>query len=231
MSRSTRAKTDTAPAPFQRPIASGLTAVGAVLVVLGLGRALIVLEVLPDEVAAWAGNWWPAAFVVAGVWLSAAGRRALGTVLILLGGVLLLTTAVPEGFVAPFLLIGLGVLFLAGAVGGRRWVIGGSNVAVFEDVELTDRRMSDGEPTRSFVAVFGEASGRLDPELVGTGPVDCLAVFGDVEVEVPSEVDVVLTETAVFGDVKAPAPPTGEVTATVTVRATAVFGDVELRRR
>ncbi len=231
MSRSSRVEADTVRLPFQRPLASGLTAIGAVLVVLGLGRALIVLEVLPDEVAAWAGDWWPAAFVVAGVWLSTAGRRAIGTVLILGGGVLLLTTAVPEGFVAPALLIGLGVLFLAGAVGGRRWVVGGPNVAIFDDVDITGRRSSDEEPTRSFVAVFGDATGRLDPALVGTGPVDCLAVFGDVEVEVPPDVAVDLTQTAVFGDVTAPQPPTGEVSATVAVRATAVFGEVELRRR
>ena len=230
MSRSTRAETGTAAAPFQRPLASGLTALGAVLVVLGLGRALIVLDVVPEEAAAWAGDWWPLTLVVAGVWLAAAGRRAMGTVLIIIGGVLLLTTAVPEGFVAPVLLIGLGVLFLAGAVGGRRWMLGGPNVAVFDDVDVTGRQIADGEPTRSFVAVFGDASGRLDPALVGMGPVDCLAVFGDVEVDVPPDVAVELTQTAVFGDVEAPAPPAGEVSATVAVRATAVFGEVQLRR-
>ncbi len=225
--------TDPASVPLQRPLASGLTVIGTLLIVLGVGRALVALEVLPAEVATFLSDWWPAALVIAGIVLAVAGRRASGTVLVLLGGLLLLTTAVPEGFVAPVLLIGLGVLFLATALGGRRWLVGGPTVAVFDDVDartLGDRADRD-QPTRSFVAVFGEASGRLDPAQVGGGPVECLAVFGDVEVDVPGDVAVELTQTAVFGDVRAPEPPAGEVVATVVVRATSVFGDVRLRRR
>lgn len=222
-------------ASLQRPVAAGMTAVGGVLLVLGLGRGLIALEVVPEPVSAWAAAWWPLTVVIAGLWLVAVGRRTMGFVLTLLGAVLLLLTAVPDGFVAPVLLIGVGALLLSGTIGERRWLTGRPAVAVFGDV-ATDGGAADGEPSRTYVAVFGRATGRLDPAEVGTdaagdGPVECLAVFGDVEVEVPHDVAVELTQTAVFGDVSAPAPPTGPVTATIAVRATAVFGDVELRRR
>ncbi len=80
------------------------------------------------------------------------------------------------------------------------------------------------------MAVFGESEGRLEPSLAQEGIVECLAVFGDVQVRVPADVAVELSQTAVFGDVWAPGPPPGPVTATLEVRATAVFGDVKLVR-
>ncbi|MFP4634495.1 MAG: hypothetical protein ACLFRD_01420 [Nitriliruptoraceae bacterium] len=221
-------------ASLQRPLASGMTAVGAVLLVLGLGQGLIALELVPEPLGAWAASWWPLTVVIAGLWLMAVGRRAMGLVLVLLGAVLLLLTAVPDGFVVPVLLIAVGALLLSGTVGERRWLTGRPAIAVFGDLDAGE--MAGSEPSRSFVAVFGKATGRLDPAEVdtgeqGDGPVECLAVFGDVEVEVPQDVAVELIQTAVFGDVRAPTPPTGAVTASITVRATAVFGDVELRRR
>ena len=211
----------------QRPLASGLTIAGVVLIVLGLGRALLVLEVLPAEVADVVGTWWPAVLVAGGGWLVARGRRVTGTVLALVGVLLLVSTVVPEGFVGPTLLIGLGLLLLFGATGGRRWMLGGGTVALFDDV----RSGSDGAPpSRSYVAVFGESEGRLDPSLADEGVVECLAVFGDVRVRVPADVAVELSETAVFGDVRSPEPARVPTVATVAVRATAVFGDVKLLR-
>jgi hypothetical protein len=211
----------------QRPLASGLTVVGVILVVLGLGRLLLALEVLPDEVGDAFARWWPLGLVVAGVWLAVTGRRVSGTLLLLVGGAWTLFAVVPDGFTGPALLIVVGAVFIVGALGGRRWVFGGDGVAVFDDV----RGMRDGDPpARSYVAVFGESEGRLEATLADEGVVECLAVFGDVQVRVPADVAVELTETAVFGDVRAPEPPTGEVVATVTVRATAVFGDVKLIR-
>ena len=214
-------------AAVQRPLASGLTIAGIVLIVLGLGRALLVLEVLPAGVADVVGTWWPLALVVGGAWLAVSGRRVTGTALALFGAVLLVITLVPEGFVGPTLLIGLGLLLLWGATGGRRWVLGGGAVALFDDV----RGGSDGTPpSRSYVAVFGESEGRLDASLADEGVVECLAVFGDVRVRVPADVAVELSETAVFGDVRSPEPPRVPTVATVVVRATAVFGDVKLVR-
>ena len=222
-----RVVTGGAVAAVQRPLASGLTLAGTLLVVLGVGRALVVLGVFPDALAEVLGQWWPVLLVAVGVWLALTGRRVTGVALGLLGALLLGTRVLPDGAFAPALLILIGLLVLWGASGGRRWVLGGGAVALFDDV----RTSGTGQPAaRSYVAVFGESEGRLDPQLADEGPVECLAVFGDVQVTVPTDVAVVLSETAVFGDVRAPEPPPGPVTSTVLVRATAVFGDVRLRR-
>lgn len=211
----------------QRPLASGLTVTGVVLLVLGIGRALLVLEVLPPAVGEAVARWWPVILVLGGLWLVRGGRRVTGTALGLLGVLLLIVIVVPDGFVGPTLLILVGALLLFGATGGRQWLLGGGAVALFDDL----RAGSDGTPpARSYVAVFGEAEGRLEPALADEGIVECLAVFGDVQVRVPPQVAVELSQTAVFGDVSAPAPPRGPVTTTLEVRATAVFGDVKLVR-
>jgi hypothetical protein len=197
-------------AALRGPLVSGLVLVGALLVLLGLVRALVVFGVLPDAVAAFVGTWWPLLVVGAGVWSMLSGRRI---------------TAVPAGMTAPVLLIGVGALLLWGSFGGRRWLLG-SAVAVFDDVRAGDR----GEAAaHSYVALFGESSGRLDPD-ADNGLVECLAVFGDIEVTVPADVALELTEVAVFGEVRAPAPPTAPVTSWVQGRATAVFGDVRFVR-
>ncbi|MFO7961789.1 MAG: hypothetical protein R6U94_12660 [Nitriliruptoraceae bacterium] len=211
----------------QRPLASGLTIAGVVLLVLGVGWALVVLEVLPAGVGAVVAAWWPAILVAVGGWLVLNGRRVTGTALGLFGVLLLVVTVVPDGFVGPTLLILAGVVLLWGTTGGRQWVLGGGAVALFDDLRVG----SDGSPpARSYVAVFGESEGRLEPSLAADGIVECLAVFGDVQVRVPADVAVELSETAVFGDVWAPEPPRVRVTSTLEVRATAVFGDVRLVR-
>ncbi len=212
-------------AALRGPLVSGLVLVGGLLVLLGLVRALVVFGFLPDAVAAFVGTWWPLLVVGAGVWSMLSGRRITGASLTAAGALLLMITAVPAGMTAPVLLIGVGALLLWGSFGGRRWLLG-SAVAVFDDVRAGDR----GEAAaHSYVALFGESSGRLDPN-VGNGLVECLAVFGDIEVTVPADVALELTEVAVFGEVRAPAPPTAPVTSWVQGRATAVFGDVRFVR-
>ncbi len=211
----------------QRPLASGLTVVGAALVLFGLGRGLVVLEVLPEQLSEVVSEWWPTLLVLAAAWLVVTGRRVTGVALGLLGLLLLGSRVLPDGTFLPVLLIALGVVFLVGAGGGRRWLLGGGAIALFDDVRTGG---ADTPAARSYVAVFGDARGRLEPTVADEGPVECLAVFGDVQVEVPSDAAVVLSETAVFGDVQAPQPPRGAVTSTVHVRATAVFGEVQLIR-
>lgn len=233
MTRDGRGRRIVAGAPavaVQRPLASGLTVVGAALVLFGLGQALVVLELLPAQVSDVIGQWWPALLVLASMWLVSSGRRVTGVALGLLGVLLLAARVLPDGTFLPVLLILLGLLLLIGAGGGRRWLLGsGGAMALFDDVRTGG---SDVPAAHSYVAVFGDARGRLEP-VAGTeaGPVECLAVFGDVRVEVPADTAVVLSETAVFGDVQAPGPPRGTIAGTVHVRATAVFGEVTLTRR
>lgn len=212
----------------QRPLASGLTVVGALLLLAGVVRFLLVLEVLPSEVGEVVGDWWPALVLLAGGWLAVTGRRLLGTATVVLGVLLLAPRVLPDGFTVPVLLIAIGLVVMLGAGGGRRWLLGGEGaVALFDDV----RRGTDGSPpARSYVAVFGESEGRIDPDLAREGPLECLAVFGNVTVVVPPDVAITVAETAVFGDVKTPPPPDGPPRAVVPVRATAVFGDVRFVR-
>ncbi len=214
-------------ASLQRPLASGLTVAGGLLVALGVLRALLVLDVVPEAVGAAVGTWWPVLLVAVGVWSLGAGRRVTGSGLVLVGAVLLAITALPSGTRAPALLIGLGIVLVWGATGGHRWLLGDARIALFDDLRAGHR----GEPAaRSYVAVFGEATGRLDTSAAAEGLVECLAVFGDVEVRVPADLGITLAEVAVFGDVRPPAAPTGAVSATLPVRATSVFGDVRLVR-
>ncbi len=217
-----------AAAALQRPLASGLTLVGLLLLLTGVARFLIVLEVLPTEVGEVVADGWPVLLLVAGIWLAATGRRLLGTAAVAIGILLLAPRVLPEGFTVPVLLIAIGLVVLLGAGGGRRWLLGSEGaVAVFEDVR---RGAAGTAPARSYVALFGGSEGRIDPALAEDGPLECLAVFGDVTVVVPADVAISVTETAVFGEVRTPAPPTGPARVVVPVRATAVFGDVRLVR-
>lgn len=223
-----RSRASAAAMAVQRPLASGLTIAGGLLLLAGAVRFLLVLEVLPSEVGTVVSDWWPVVVLLAGAWLAATGRRLLGTATVVLGVLLLAPRVLPDGFTVPVLLIAIGLVVLFGAGSGRRWLLGSEGaVALFDDV----RRGTDGTPpARSYVAVFGESEGRIDPELADEGPLECLAVFGDVTVVVPADVALAVTETAVFGEVRTPPPPAGPPRAVVPVRATAVFGDVRFLR-
>ena len=209
-----------------RAAGDGLTALGAVLVLLGLFRALSVLDALPEA----ARSWWPAAFVVVALWLLARGHRGPAVTLGSIGAGLLIVTNVPGEYVWPALLIVVGALVVMGTVTGRRQVSnfpGIAGVALFTD---RDVHLAPGEPSRPLIAVFGEANGLLH----GPGPegdvVRCLAIFGEATLTVPRHVIVDVSPTAVFGDVRTPEPPTATPAGRVRVQATAVFGDVRIHR-
>ncbi|MFP4234699.1 MAG: LiaF transmembrane domain-containing protein, partial [Nitriliruptoraceae bacterium] len=216
-------------AAAQRPLASGLTTVGVLLLLAGVSRLLVDLEVLPTSAADALATWWPAVLVGAGGWLVLAGRRALGVVTLILGVLLLAPRVIPAAFIVPALLIVTGLLLLLGAGRGRRWLVGRPGlVALLGDQHDRD----DGRPPAhgAYVAVFGDAGGRLDPDAAAQGPIECVAVFGTVTVVVPPQVQVTVAGTAVLGDVRTPAPPRAPVRAVVPVRATAILGDVHLQR-
>lgn len=209
-----------------RAAGDGLSALGAVLVLLGLWRALLVLEVLP----ATAASWWPAVLVLVSVWLATRRRRGAAITLAALGTGLLVVTNVPGEFFGPALLITVGALVVLGTISGRRVMTdfpGVAGVALFSDREV---QVAPGDPAQPLIAVFGAA----ESTLVGPGPqgdvVTCAAVFGSAKLTVPRDVVVAVSPLAVFGDVKTPPPPTGTPAGTLRVRAMAVFGDVEVRR-
>lgn len=202
----------------------GLTALGAVLVLTGLWRALVVTSVLPAE----AGSWWPTVLLATAAWLLVRGRRGPATTLGMIGAGLLVVVNVPSGYFWPTLLIVAGVYAVAMTLAGRNLgddLPGGSGVALFSDRDL---HVAAGQPVQPLIAVFGETDARLQ------GPVPdvvrCLAVFGNTTLTVPDDVAVQVRPTSVFGDVRSPAPPAGPIGGTVRVRATSVFGDVRIRR-
>jgi hypothetical protein len=211
----------------RRPVANSLTVVGTLLIVLGGWSILREVGLLPDVVADLVGDWWAAALVVGGAWLFRRGRRATGTAVALLGAVILTVSLVPSQLIGPVLLIGAGIVLVIGAMGGRRWFAGRPAEALFDEVHGS---LFPERSVRSIVAIFDDVTGAIDVASGSQGPVECLAVFGDVKVTVPHDVAIELRQTAVFGDVRSPEPPTVTPVATVQMRATSVFGDVRITR-
>lgn len=212
--------------PF-RAAGDGLSAIGAVLVLLGLLQAAVVLDLLPDG----AGSWWPAALLVVAAWLVVRGLYAPAVTMGMLGAGLLIVINVPGEYVWPALFIFAGLVLVIGTIGGRRFLAdfpGIEGVAVFGD---RDVRLVPGEPAQPLVALFGETAG----ELIGPRPdgesLRCLALFGECTLTVPRDLVVEVSPLAVFGDVRTPEPATTTpTTGRVRVRATSVFGDVRILR-
>jgi len=214
-------------AGVRRPVANSLTVVGTLLIVIGGWSILRATGLVPDALAQLVGDWWALALVLGGGWLVWQGRRASGTILALLGAVILIFALVPGQLIAPVLLIGAGIVLVVGAMGGWRRFTGRPGEALLDELRGSGR----GElPSRSIVALFDDAEGTIEIGADAHGVVECLAVFGDVKVRVPHDVALELRQTSVFGDVRAPEPPSVTAVGTVQVRATSVFGDVRLVR-
>jgi hypothetical protein len=212
------------------PIAAagdGLTALGLTLVLLAVWRAGRTLELIPDVAA----SWWPAVLFVTAAYLASRARRRAAIGVAVAGGVLLALGAMPPDLVGPTLLIGLGVLVLAGASTRHRILAGwldGDAVAVLGD---RAERLLAGAAAPPVAALFGDMEAELEGPLADDDTLTCVALFGTVTVTVPPSVRVDVSPVAVFGDVRPPDPPRGPVTGTVRIRPTAVFGDVRIRRR
>lgn len=209
-------------------VGSGLLVVGATLVVLGLWAALRVLDVLPPDVVEIAGDWWAVLPLAAGLWLLMRGRRVTGLVLTLVSVAVLLSRTVADGLFWPALLIIAGIMVLLAATGSRRWFLDGSGMSLFSDrdVELT----ADGG-SRSLTSLFGEVRGQVDEHEPGSRPIECLALFGSVTLTVPRDVPIEVRQLTVFGEVGGPAGRAVDDTRPpIEVTATAVFGEVQIRR-
>ena len=210
-----------------RAAGDGLSAIGAVLVLLGLFRAAIVLEVVP----AGAGSWWPAALLLVAAWMLTRGLSVPALTMGTIGTGLLVALNVPRAYVWPALLIFLGLVLVAGTVSGRRFtadVPGLEGVAVFGDRNL---RLEPGEPLPPLVALLGEIDGELVGPRADGESLRCLALFGECTLTVPRDLVVEVSPLAVFGDVRTPEPPTtAPAPGRVRVRATSVFGDVRILR-
>jgi hypothetical protein len=209
-----------------RAAGDSLTALGAVLVLLGLWRTGVVLGLLPEHL----NRWWPVTLLVVAAWLVSRDRRAAATTMATIGTALLVIVAVPGEYFWPSLLMVVGALLIIATVRGRRFIddfAGGSGIALFSDRDLD---VAHGDPTQPVVAVFGESSARLHGPTLPDEVVTCVSVFGSTTLTVPYDVQVEICPLAVFGDVRAPAPADLPTRGVVRVRGTAVFGDVRIRR-
>lgn len=211
---------------------------------LVVGIALIALGglLLADQVSdvdAWGLvlAWWPLLFVASGVAQVVTRPRNVvgGTVMVAIGGVLLLWTVGPVTSLAllwPALLIGLGLWLLLGRAGtGRRAGDPGLDVsAIFGDRQVT---APPGDfAGGSLTTLLGDLEVDLRAAtLAGPTTLHVTTILGDIDLEVPTTWRVVASGPELLGDVvvrpevgRAPQPD-GEL----RLRVLTLFGDVTVR--
>lgn len=213
--------------------------------VLGVGFVGVGVVVLLDQLDVLdagrvLGDWWPVLLLVAAALdlVARPPRRASAAVLGLIGIVLLgVTTGVVDASVWevawPVGLVGLGLWLLL-----RRPSAVGRDATRDETIDVvavfSGRRVAAIAPRfrgGTATAVFGGVEVDLTrATLEGEAILDAVALFGGVDVEVPPGWRVVLDGPAIFGgnDSHVP-PPTDPDAPTLRVRATAIFGGVDVK--
>ncbi len=205
---------------------AGLLVAGFVLLAVGGWRIGVELFDPPQALTRAVADWWALPLLLAGGWVVTQGRRTLGVAICVLATFVLIGRHVPDELVWPLIVMTAGIVVLASSFGpSRRLFDDGPGLALFDDRRVA---LGPGGP-RTLTALFGEVEATLGDGDVD-GPIECLSVFGDVDLVVPHDVAVEMRQTAVFGDVRAPEPPRGRVTRVLQVRGTSVFGDVRIRR-
>lgn len=201
-------------------------------------------------------TWWPVVFLVAATLdlLARPARPVSATVFALLGLALLSnTTGVLDASVwslvwpTAILLLGLWLLFRrpmvgspsgAAAGGSTGLAVGGEVRSVAPDIEATAffsgrRVVNTGQPFRrgSATALFGGVEIDLSGAVIdGEASLDLVAMFGGVDVTVPLGWRVILDGPAIFGGHESHVPaPSDPDAPTLRVRATAVFGGVDVK--
>lgn len=209
--------------------------VGIALIVLG---ALLLADQVGD-VDAWGLvlSWWPLLFVASGVAQVVTRPRNVvgGTVMVAIGGVLLLWTVGPVTSLAllwPALLIGLGLWLLLGRAGvGRRAGDPGLDVsAIFGDRQVTvpPGAFAGG----SLTTIVGDLAVDLRAAtLAGPTTLQVTTILGDIDLEVPPTWRVVASGPELLGDVVV-RPEVGRATqpdGDLRLRVLTLFGDVTVR--
>ncbi len=185
-------------------------------------------------------DWWPVLFLVAALLdlVTRPPRYASATVLGLVGFVLLgVTTDVVGASVWevawPVALVGLGLWLLL-----RRPATVDRDVTPEETVDVvalfSGRRVVPAGPRfrgGTTTALFGGVDVDLTEAVVeGEAVLDAVAIFGGVEVHVPLGWRVVVDGPAIFGGHENHVPPPTRADApTLRVRATAIFGGVDVK--
>jgi predicted membrane protein len=193
------------------------------------------------------GRYWPVIFILIGLAiLINSGFRDAGSGLffILFGAVFLLfeldiLTHDVWHYIWPLAIIALGLwIIVKPALRGR----GGRDfppikeddldaTAVFSSMKrkVESRAFRGGEAT----AVFGSLDLDLRPAALADNraTIELTAVFGGIDVHVPRDWNIVLADTPILGGIhdRRSAPAASGAGATLHIKATAVFGNVEIR--
>lgn len=183
------------------------------------------------------GTWWPLVLILAGAVTFAAnpGHWPVATIVVAVGGAFLLSNLdiVDVGsLIIPAVLIFVGLMVIFGR-GMRSSAETGDRINsfnVFSGSELSSRsaRFEGG----SVSAVFGGAEIDLrQARLASDATLDVFAVFGGVEMRVPSDWHVAVKGFPLFGGIdnvsaKETLPPDAP---TLSINATVLFGGLEIK--
>ena len=228
---------------------TGRILVGLVLITLGVLLGLERSGVIGDF-NVW--SLWPLVIVAVGVSMLLSDRATrigglivTGVGVVLLGQSLDLFSGNVWGIFAALVLVGLGLWILlrrdlpfpevirssdyaGGEASGEDWV---SLTTVFGDRDVTSGATAFRGGTMT--VVFGDidldlSRAQLAPE---GAAIDVTSLFGDADIVVPPGWDVRVQRTEILGDVKDRTTPSGVNSLPVlTIRATAILGDVEVKQ-
>ncbi len=191
-------------------------------------------------------TYWPLILIFIGLWHLIAHEfrsTGFGLILILIGGFFLLINLdiIRAGvwvYIWPLLIIAAGL-----------WIIFRPRFKIFQEKapEIKEKDLDafiifSGIKRRFSTPEFrgGKATalfGGIDLDFTQAGladnkaTIELTAIFGGIDVFVPNDWEVVVDSSSIFGGVedKHKAPPSAEIKATLFIRATAMFGGIEVK--
>lgn len=210
--------------------------IGLILLALGTLGVLDATGTLESSEAI--DRWWPVAIIGLGLIGMIVDRRiAIGPGIVVLIGVLLLADQqdwTDEDLVGPVLLIGIGLLLLSGLWRRRREQEHRDNsLVMFGGTKIKDR--SEHFTHADVSAIFGGATLDLrEAHVDREATVEALAVFGGVDVLVPTGWRVSVDGTPILGGVEDKTEDGADLSPEaplLTVHGTAIFGGVDVKHR
>ena len=188
-------------------------------------------------------RWWPLILIAIGLWILITQNATSGIIVIVIGGFFLLARLhVFEHhlwyYFWPILLIALGLWLIARPTFRQA----GGKIPEIKEDDLNASVIFSGLERRIESTNFrgGKASalfGGIELDFMNTGlasnkaSVELTAIFGSIALKVPKEWQVVIDGTPVLGSIedKHRTVPGAEAKATLYVKATAIFGSVEIK--
>lgn len=213
---------------------------GGTLVVLG--AVLLAGQLGVADAGAVVAGWWPVVVIAAGV-LRLLDRDATGGAVVAGIGVVLLgwrqglLGADAWQWLAPALLIALGVVLLLRRPRARPVAGGGTVGPVVDAVAILAGRdlRAEAGPLRggSATAILGGVDLDLTPASLPPegATIELTAVLGGVDVQVPDDWHVRIDGTAILGGIEDRTRPASEGARLLVIRATTVLGGIEVVSR